>query len=294
MPADLNADLDADLDADVADGVAEDHFDAARRDVDLLAMELNVLWDRDTRGRLRQAHHLVLGAAADGRVLALGEDVPDDLAGELSAAVERLSEVAGPGQSPEVLAYCRDRVADALGPVVTSSGPSYLVPHTVTPNAAGRTRDVPLAGGRGEEVSILCSGDEAQTRDTLRAANPDTWAEQEWADLIAGRLGPWAVATSASGVLAVAHTPVADGRGAEAGVWTDPHARGRGLAAMVTAHWAALVRRTGRLPFYSTSADNLSSQRVATRLGLRPIGWLWKLSDPERLGLHAHRPWRPA
>lgn len=286
--------MPADLDADAPAGAAEEHHDAARRDVDLLATEVDVLWDRDARGRLRQAHHLVLGAAADGHVLALGEDLPDDLAGALGAAVGRVRAFAEPGRPPEILAYSRDRIVDALGPVVTSSGPSYLVPRTVTPSAEGRTRDVPLAGDDGATVRSLRCDDDAKTLDALRAANPDTWAEQEWADLLAGRLGPWAVATRDSRVLAVAHTPVADGRGAEAGVWTDPAARGRGLAAMVTAHWATLVRQTGRLPFYSTSADNLSSRRVAARLGLRPIGWLWKLSDPERLGVHAHRQWRSA
>ena len=46
----------------------------------------------------------------------------------------------------------------------------------------------------------------------------------------------------------------------------------------LTAAWAALTRPSGRHLFYSTSGENVSSQRVAARLGLRPIGWLWQLA----------------
>ena len=67
-------------------------------------------------------------------------------------------------------------------------------------------------------------------------------------------------------------------RGAEAGTWTDPDFQRRGYAAAVTAAWASLFAPTGRQLFYSTSADNRSSQRVAERLGLHPIGWLWKIA----------------
>jgi hypothetical protein len=44
--------------------------------------------------------------------------------------------------------------------------------------------------------------------------------------------------------------------------------------------WADLLRPTGRVLFYSTDAANLSSQRVAERLRLRPIGWTWRLRAP--------------
>jgi hypothetical protein len=36
--------------------------------------------------------------------------------------------------------------------------------------------------------------------------------------------------------------------------------------------WARAVRAQGATPFYSTSWDNLASQRVADRLGFLPVG----------------------
>ncbi|WP_066951337.1 GNAT family N-acetyltransferase [Microtetraspora fusca] len=73
-------------------------------------------------------------------------------------------------------------------------------------------------------------------------------------------------------------TPRRTRAGAEAGTWTDPAFRGRGYAAATTAAWAGLLSADCPHLFYSTSADNLSSQRVAGRLGLRAIGRLWKLT----------------
>ncbi|MGI5488566.1 hypothetical protein [Microtetraspora malaysiensis] len=49
-------------------------------------------------------------------------------------------------------------------------------------------------------------------------------------------------------------------------------------AAATTAAWADLLSADCPRLFYSTSADNLSSQRVAERLGLRGIGRLWKFT----------------
>ncbi|TME31877.1 MAG: GNAT family N-acetyltransferase [Chloroflexi bacterium] len=79
-------------------------------------------------------------------------------------------------------------------------------------------------------------------------------------------------------VVSICHTPAVSERGAEAGVWTRPEFRGQGYAVAVTAAWATLARPSGRHLFYSTAGANVSSQRVAARLGLRPLGWLWQLT----------------
>ena len=57
-----------------------------------------------------------------------------------------------------------------------------------------------------------------------------------------------------------------------AGVETHPDHRRRGHAVRAVAGWAAAVRRLGATPFYSTSWDNVASQRIARRLGFEMVG----------------------
>jgi RimJ/RimL family protein N-acetyltransferase len=117
--------------------------------------------------------------------------------------------------------------------------------------------------------------------DVLRNANPGNWHPVEWDELLDGRLGPWTMALEGELVVSICHTPrPLTTRAAECGVWTHPAFRGRGYAAAVTSEWAAIMRPSGRYLFYSTDAENLSSQRVARRLNLRRLGWSWHLWLP--------------
>ena len=60
--------------------------------------------------------------------------------------------------------------------------------------------------------------------------------------------------------------------GAEVGIVTVPALRGRGYATAATAGWASLPALRRRVLFYSALQTNVSSRRVAERLGLRFLG----------------------
>ncbi|MCS7461549.1 GNAT family N-acetyltransferase [Paenibacillus doosanensis] len=61
-------------------------------------------------------------------------------------------------------------------------------------------------------------------------------------------------------------------RAHEAGLETLEAYRGRGLASEAVAGWAKAVRNKGCLPLYSTSWENRSSRRVASKLSLALYG----------------------
>jgi predicted GNAT family acetyltransferase len=58
----------------------------------------------------------------------------------------------------------------------------------------------------------------------------------------------------------------------EAGVETLEDYRGKGYAIRVASSWAQAIRQSQRIPLYSTSWDNYSSQSVAKRLQLHFYG----------------------
>jgi RimJ/RimL family protein N-acetyltransferase len=242
-------------------------------DVELLAIEIDTLWDRDARGRLFRASHrdpddapyVVIGSAQSGCTFAVGEQVPDPVAQEIQSILEREPRPRDPMIPPIGTMRCVNLLMPVFGAVEVSSGPSYLIP-------PGTHFDAP--------AEILTSDAPASKRTGLNAPEQSDWQEDEWEGLITGKLGPWAMAGVDERVISICHSARLSERGAEAGTWTDPSFRGRGYAAAATAAWAALFASSGKTLFYSTDGDNRSSQRVAERLRLPLIGWLWKLAPP--------------
>ncbi|MFK8846569.1 GNAT family N-acetyltransferase [Streptomyces sp. Ac-502] len=249
------------------------------RVADLLRTEIEVNWPTDARGRSQGPHHLVIAVSADGRhqVPAAADHLPDALAAELLAAVSPQPAPASPGAPPPDLPRVQHLLEAALGPVHIASGPSYLI----HPDRIRHTPTAPVVRSDAADPAAVAS---------LRTANPGNWGADEWHDLLDGKLGWWAMALDPAApppdagrsahVVSICHTPCWTDHGAEAGTWTRPGHRGQGHAATVTAAWSRLLAPTGRHLFYSTSGTNRSSQHVAARLGLRPLGHLWKLSPP--------------
>jgi hypothetical protein len=132
-------------------------------DIELLRIEIDTLWIRDEDGRLVRdgaldgvaAPHLVIACATGGgHLMAVGERVPATLADEMRALVAWSEPSADAATRPPVLDRCREVLADSLGALEVTSGPSYVAESlaafrsTVEIRSAGEERgSVPAAGG---------------------------------------------------------------------------------------------------------------------------------------------------
>jgi RimJ/RimL family protein N-acetyltransferase len=252
-------------------------------DLELLATEIEVLWGIDSRGRYSEAPLATIAVAAGGTAVVPGLRVRDYVAAQLEAAVAAprppvrdhvaaLLEAAvaaprpaelSPERPPRALEVCRELLEHEGFRISVSAGPSYAVERPVPP-------DIPLPVVRSTDVDAREAVD--------RGSRPESWLPGEWDRLLDGTLGPWAMVVDGTTVVSICHTPRDTRWGAEAGTWTDPDHRGRGYAAAATAVWAAVLGNGRDRPlYYSTDGINVSSRRVAERIGLRPLGWLWKL-----------------
>jgi RimJ/RimL family protein N-acetyltransferase len=241
-----------------------DHAAAPRTELELLALQAEMALD--DRGRLAATWGIMLAVTGTERLLFVGSDVPDALLPALTAAVTTSPSGATPDTEPPAIDACRAILTPLSTPLLLEAGPCYVI----DPRAGFAT-----------PIAIVRSDAAGHAR--LRGLNPGNWEEDEWAELLDGALGPWAMAVVEEQVVSICHTPLRmTARAAECGVWTHPDFRGHGYAAAVTAAWAAILRPSGRYLFYSTDAGNRSSQRVAERLQLRPIGWRWSLTRANR------------
>ena len=236
-------------------------------DLELLRIELDVLWGDDGPHRRAVQAGVLIGVTGQACVAVTGGLLPPAVAAAVGATVARAPGRPPGGVTPPVVSECRRLLEDALGPVLLESGPSYLIPPGTTFPAA----------------AVIRRSDDGESAEGLTSLNPSVWPADEWPLLLRGALGPWAIALEGRRVVSICHTPrPLTPCGAEAGVWTDPAFRGRGLASAVAAAWAGILAPAGRHLFYSASADNVSSQAVARRLGLRPIGTIWTLASAGR------------
>jgi RimJ/RimL family protein N-acetyltransferase len=236
------------------------HASPALTDLELLALAAEFFLN--DRRRLAGICGVRIAATRDGQLCFVGSEVADTLVPGLVGAAEMSSRAATADQEPPAVAACRAILEPACGPLALASGPYYVIESGI--NVATRAH---------------IARSDTSMDERLRHRNPGNWEPDEWDELLAGALGPWAMALIDGRVVSICHTPVRmTERAAECGVWTHPDCRGRGYAAAVTAAWAEILRPSGRYLFYSTDAGNRSSQRVAARLQLRPIGWTWTLA----------------
>jgi RimJ/RimL family protein N-acetyltransferase len=246
-------------------------------DLELMHIEVDTIWERDGRGRLTHARrpdrprapHAVIVRAAEGEASFVGAHVADDLALQLEQIPHEPEPASNANAVPPAVSASAALLEPALGRVEITSGPTYLIPR-------GVTFDSPATIRRSTDPDAHA---------LIASAPPEAnWEPEEWRDLIEGRLGPWAMALIDGRAVSICHSARLAPHGAEAGTWTHPEHRGHGHAAAATAAWAALLADSGKHLFYSTSAENRSSQRVAARLGLREIGCTWRIGPPAASG----------
>ena len=221
--------------------------------LDLLAAEIGIIWG-PTRRAPEAPPSVVIGQADDQLIIMVRDDLDPALADEILAIATEQGLPAGSAAIVESLEV-------TLGPIEATVGPGYDGRHP-------RQQPEPAIG------RLIRSDRPDPVITELRV--PITWEADEWADLLTGAYGPWAMIIDGDRVLSICHSARLATQGVEAGTWTIDDARGRGLAAAATAAWADACRSLPGLVFYSTDANNVASQQVAARLGLPLVGQLWK------------------
>jgi len=231
-------------------------------DLELMRLRLDVLYTYDAKGRLLLSNEpiesarvpgpdLVLAVSNGQGIIRYGSNLPEELVDRLGAIpAERLLE-SGTATYLEMI----ERELMPFGRWSRRGGPAYRFPRV--PEFSEQAVEIT------EETRSVLTG---QTR----------WLYDEY-----NRWGTaFAVVRNGAAVSTCFSSRLGD-RSAEAGVWTDPDYRGQGFAGLVTQSWAAAVFASGRIPFYSTSFDNMASQAVAGKLGLVQIGedFSWSRAD---------------
>jgi hypothetical protein len=253
------------------------------RELRLLLAEMRVLWGTDSRGRYEPPPLCALAASGNRYRLAVRPDLDPGLRSRLRRVLVAAARGAPAPGLRQALAPAVPLLAAAGIAAGIQGGPSFLVEAEPAADLTGADLvetepGADLTAGR----SIVRSAGAAGLSRLAGCQRPASWQAGEWAELLAGRLGPWAMLVQDDQVLSICHTPRESPEGAEAGVWTSPVFRGHRYARVTTAAWAGLLReRDDRPLFYSTSEANAASRRVAAGLGLAGLGWIWHLQAPD-------------
>jgi hypothetical protein len=258
-------------------------------DADLLALNVATLFVLTESGRILHDNapdrspgpRFYVGGCATSNVIRVRHDVGPDTAQSLERLASEEPPLRHPGSNPvHVDEYVRLLAAEA--PIVTctsgltwsfASAPSFASGSAFLGGPSLALE--PRSGAEAHPMFTLVAsgtleGDHLLAR-LAREGMPTalrtlgfTSASDFWP--------PWCVALQDGEIASIAFASRLTPVGAETGVATVPELRGRGLAAAATAGWAAHPDLRGHRLFYSTSRTNLSSQRVAARLGLRFLG----------------------
>ena len=201
---------------------------------------------------------MVLEGSEAGNLVLTRHDVGAETAREIEALVASEPPLLRPDSKPE---YLDDYVSllSREAPVKKQyAGLSFVVPDDFRYD-----HDVTLVSSDTPEGDDFLAGLVADMPQALAALKFLTRADFE---------EPWCIALHEGEVASIAQTSRLTSTGAESGIDTVPEFRGRGFAAAAVSGWALHPALGEHALFYSTKLTNVSSQRVAQRLGLRLLG----------------------
>lgn len=197
-----------------------------------------------------------LAGCAEGNVFGMGADLPDDTSAELADLARTEPPFAHPDARPRHV----DRYSALLtqhAPVTRCNfGLIYELPHSLRYDSNAR-----LVG---------CDSDEGQdlAQSLSTHGMPEGLSELGFCE-VADLWFPWCAAVVDGQIASIAYAARLSNIGAELGLTTAKAFRGQGYAAAATAGWSTLASLQSRTLFYSTKRENVSSQKVTERLGLR-------------------------
>ena len=206
----------------------------------------HVLFKHSSTGRLTVVNEppfeaaplIFIGITKSGRIVSYGSGLKDTSVQKIESILSAKSEL-----EIKELVNClqEDEVVREI-----SIGPAYIFPEVA------------------EEKGITARIN-ATNRSALLPNFPYLFAELEYKEPV------YAILEDGIAV-SVCHSSRQTTQAAEAGLYTLEKYRRNGYGTMVALAWARALQDQGRLALYSTSWDNLISQAVASRLGLKTYG----------------------
>ena len=234
-------------------------------DLRLLEIDIDTLFVMSPTGRIVRENdpdrspgpRVCLLGCPSGNLVLVRHDLDDRVANEILEVAAK----EPPWRDPDVMPRCTTQIVELLSaqPDSVSTALIYRLPNDVS--YAHRATIVRGDSEKGRQLlaRLADRGMPKHMMDAGFRSVADFWE-------------PWCVALDGEEIGSMCYAARLGDKGAEAGVYTFPNYRSRGLAAAVTASWSSMPSLQNRALFYSTSTSNRSSQRVAARLGLRRIG----------------------
>lgn len=227
-----------------------------RSNTELMKIQIEVLFTQDENGCLQRinepagdikpAPRFFFGCTNEGSICKFRYDLPDNIVTQLKEVAATESMLMNSQKIPRNHRQFKN-ILQSHAPIEQIwVGPTYRFPEQIAPP----TNVVRLS----RASAGLLKGDFTEMVSELNSSQP------------------YLAVIEDSQAVSICRSVRSSSRAHEAGVDTLVGYRRRGYATSVVAAWAIAVRALNRIPLYSTSWDNIASQRVARRLGLVQYG----------------------